>query len=216
MSIQDFDPIRNILKLDTKATRNTKSTVGNMTLLLGSNTPHIMGARAKTFSAGMSITVDGDCNLYPFDVFTTDIPYLAASGDPAMENVTVYAWSAYAYAQIQTFRFELKFDTSKDDPNIVNLNIAITRSPTTRAFSMLVLMTMWTLTLAAVSMAFQVFLRGRDVVCVFCRVDAFIYLDSLRISPVCVYRSCLHFLLCETFNLLFRRLVPCWTPLVTP
>jgi len=165
IAVLDFDPIRGTMKLNTKIIRrrNPGKPAVNGTLLLGSFKSVPFSSKAATVDQDTSTLVEGDANLYPFDTFSTDLPF-AATKDDVMVNADAEGlnWAAYAYAQMQNYRFTFSFDKDPDS-SIVLLTVSVQRPPTTKVFSMFIITLMWLLTIATVTITFQVFLRDRDV-----------------------------------------------------
>jgi len=166
IAVLDFDPIRGVLKLNTKIMREPPApgkTAVNGSLLLGSWKTVAFSSKAAAVDQDTSALAEGDPSKYPFDVFSADLPFAATASDVMLDvNTPSLLWGAVAYAQMQSFRFAFQFNKATDS-DIVMLSIDISRPPSTKVFSLFVVVLMWFLTIATVTITFQVFLRDRDI-----------------------------------------------------
>jgi hypothetical protein len=161
----DFDPIRGVLKLNTKILREAGAgrPAVNGTLLLGSYKPVQFSSKAAAIDQDTSALMEGDPSDYPFDTYSAELPFAATVGDVLTDAATPsLVWGAVAYAQMQNFRFRFEFDKSSD-ASIIFLRVEVQRPPSSKVFSIFVVILMWLLTVATVTITFQVFLRDRDV-----------------------------------------------------
>jgi len=164
ITITDMDPLRSVLKLKTTVDRQKKgSDAVNGTLLLGSYKSVQLSSKTVVTEQEASAMVDGDVSLYPFDTFTVDLPFAATKTDPLADTkAESLSWAALAYGVMQNFRFQFIFQRDPSS-SIVTLTVNVRRSPTARGFSIFIVSLMWLLTLGAVTIAFQIFLRGREI-----------------------------------------------------
>jgi hypothetical protein len=164
--IVDVDPIKQQIRLNVKLTRVGAFEFTNATaptMLLGSFKSIPVTFNSFFMDVESVVQVDGDINRYPFDNYSADIPFTATMGDVLVlgQDAKMLDFSMNAYGAIQNWRFEMAFEKSPTLP-VILLELKIKRSPTTKGFSMFIIIIMWLLSLAAVAVTFQVVVRQRD------------------------------------------------------
>jgi len=165
VSFEDVDPIRGVVKINSQLTRSTAEQ-GNLTgvfLLLGSPVSVPLSENSLMMDKETSFAVDGDVNRYPFDHYSAEIPFSATQGDVLKDGnqAKKIDYTIVAYGGMQNWRFQMQFEERNDLP-IVMLAVDISRSPTTKGFSLFIVILMWMLSLAAVAVTFEVVVRQRE------------------------------------------------------
>lgn len=83
---------------------------------------------------------DGDVNRYPFDVFTVDYQIFAFSSPSNLTYGTPLPITIFAQGSIQGFKIDTVFLGLSDDGSGVNISITVSRSPITKAFSVVIIL----------------------------------------------------------------------------
>jgi len=167
VSFEDVDPIRGIVKINSQLTRNTpageQSNLTDVYLLLGAPVSIPLSESSLMLDKETSFAVDGDVNRYPFDRYNAEIPFTATQGDVLKlgRGAKKVDFTIVAYGAMQNWRFAMQFEERQDLP-LVMLVVNISRSPTTKGFSVFIVILMWMLSLAAVAVTFEVVVRQRE------------------------------------------------------
>jgi len=163
VTLTDVDPVRSVVKFNTKARfDNASAELVNGSMLLGSY-KRIKLSGKHYEEMDISLIADGDPNHYPFDVYTVELPYAVTTGNVLADAMSPSAnWSGYAFAALQNYRFDLKF-VPHNETSIVSLQVTVMRSPTAKGFSLFIVLLMWLLSTSAVTIAFHSIFRMREV-----------------------------------------------------
>ena len=168
IAIMDFDPIHNILKINTKVSVEPPgadtSSLGNGTLLLGTYRSTLFKPKYAPFiDQDATIIVNGDSAKYPFDTYLTTLPFSATTSSVLADpNAAKIPFGAYAFSSMQNFRFHFAFHNAPS-ANIIYLAVTIKRPPTTKGFAVFIVVIMWCLTLGVLAATFQIVFRRREV-----------------------------------------------------
>ncbi|KAJ6622972.1 hypothetical protein B0H10DRAFT_2012187 [Mycena sp. CBHHK59/15] len=111
----------------------------------------------------VSQILDGDVNRYPFDVFTVDYQIFAFSSPSNTSYGTPLPLTIFAQGSIQGFKIDTVFLGLTDDGSGVSITIKISRSPITKAFSVVIIAVMWCLSSGIFIAAMSVWFRERKV-----------------------------------------------------
>ncbi|KAJ7472875.1 hypothetical protein B0H11DRAFT_2236755 [Mycena galericulata] len=116
---------------------------------------------AQTVMPSQTVTqiLDGDVNRYPFDVFTIDYQIFAFSSPSNGSYGTPLPITIFAQGSIQGFHIDTAFQGLVNDGSGVNISITISRSPITKAFSVVTIFVMWCLSGSVFIAAMSVFFR---------------------------------------------------------
>ncbi|KAJ6451775.1 hypothetical protein C8R45DRAFT_883223, partial [Mycena sanguinolenta] len=108
--------------------------------------------------------LDGDVNRYPFDVFTVDYHIYAFTSPGNASYGTPLPMTVYADGAVQGFKVDTIFQGLEPyDGSGVQITFVIRRSPITKAFSVIVIIVMWFLSLGIFIAAMSVWFRERKV-----------------------------------------------------
>ncbi|KAJ7861786.1 hypothetical protein B0H14DRAFT_3615909 [Mycena olivaceomarginata] len=106
--------------------------------------------------------LDGDVNRYPFDVFTIDYQIFAFTSPTNETYCTPLPRTIYSQGTVQGFKIDTTF-TRLVDGSGVNIQITISRSPITKAFSIIIIFIMWCLSGGIFIAAMSIWFRERKV-----------------------------------------------------
>ncbi|KAJ6551876.1 hypothetical protein B0H19DRAFT_1159306 [Mycena capillaripes] len=111
----------------------------------------------------VSQILDGDVNRYPFDIFEVDYQIFAFSSPTNGTYGTPLPMTIYAEGTVQGWKIDTDFSGINDDGSGVNIHIRVSRSPITKAFSMIIIVVMWCLSSGIFIAAMSVWFREKKV-----------------------------------------------------
>ncbi|KAJ7884510.1 hypothetical protein B0H13DRAFT_2277975 [Mycena leptocephala] len=154
----DFFPILNLLQQDSAILFPSVP----VRLLLQSATVNFAANTVMPLQT-VSQLLDGDLNRYPFDVFTLDYQIAAFTSPSNVSYGTPLPLTVFAIGSVQGFHIDTTFTGLEDDGSVVNIQFTVTRSPITKAFSVIIILVMWCLSGGIFIAAMSVFFRERKV-----------------------------------------------------
>ncbi|KAJ7151839.1 hypothetical protein C8R43DRAFT_1190405 [Mycena crocata] len=111
----------------------------------------------------VSQILDGDINRYPFDVFTVDYIIYAFTSPDNSSYGTPLPMTVFSEGTVQGFKIETTFLGQEVDGSGVQISFRVSRSPITKAFSIVIILVMWGLSGSVFIAAMSVFFRERKV-----------------------------------------------------
>ncbi|KAJ7754146.1 hypothetical protein DFH07DRAFT_941079 [Mycena maculata] len=151
----DFIPINNLI------TENGTTAVP-VRLVLQSTTTNF-AADSVMATQTVSQILDGDVNRYPFDVFSVDYDIFGFTSPSNGSFGTPLPMTIFSQGAIQGFKIDTAFQGLADDGSAVDITITVSRSPITKAYSVLIILVMWCLSGGIFIAAMSVFFRERKV-----------------------------------------------------
>jgi len=173
LSIDSFDPSKGVAALgfhiDFQPINDLVTENGTLIapavpvrLLLQSQTSNF-AAQTIMPTQTVSQILDGDVNRYPFDVFTVDYQIFAFTSPSNVTYGTPMPMTVFTQGSIQGFKIDTVFQGLSDDGSALNISITVSRSPITKAFSVVIIIVMWCLSGGIFVAAMSVFFRERKV-----------------------------------------------------
>jgi len=174
VELLDLNPFHSQLKLYANITR-LRYTVDNGTLLLGSY--NAVKLKHSSYFVEKKVEValaNGDPMKYPFDLYTAEVPFAGFYGTKKdflqyVTNVTTeplqeFQYAIIARANLQNWKFILKWKKHRQLKGVNLLKIIVLRSTTVKLFSIFVVCLMWFITLGATLITIQVIARNHQMI----------------------------------------------------
>ncbi|KAJ7808598.1 hypothetical protein B0H14DRAFT_1511160 [Mycena olivaceomarginata] len=111
---------------------------------------------------GRQLCQDGNVDCYPFDVFAINYQIFAFTSPTNKTYGTPLPMTIYSQGTIQGFKIDTTF-TGLVDGSGVNIQITISCSPITKAFSIIIIFIMWYLSGGIFIAAMSIWFRERKV-----------------------------------------------------
>ncbi|KAJ6559542.1 hypothetical protein B0H19DRAFT_1260254 [Mycena capillaripes] len=111
----------------------------------------------------VSQVLDGDVNRYPFDVFTVDYQILAFTSPIDGSYGNPLPMTIFTQGTVQGWNIDTAFEGVFDDGSAVNIRFTVSRSPVTKAFSVIIIIVMWCLSGGIFIAAMSVWFREKKV-----------------------------------------------------
>ncbi|GAB5590518.1 hypothetical protein Unana1_05418 [Umbelopsis nana] len=163
--VASVDPITDVLKLSFQY--SPTGTIGSIAIT--SPITIITDADAKTYSAGSrlpntdyTVALYGDYSTYPFDVYTGSFGINIVKGTPA--NSSGIHTPMLLLSNLAQWRINSTGQQITDTPDgseLYEFNFEVKRATTTIAFSIIIVILLWCLSLASCLITIQIVLRGR-------------------------------------------------------
>ncbi|KAH8555036.1 hypothetical protein BGW37DRAFT_482219, partial [Umbelopsis sp. PMI_123] len=162
------DPINNIIKLSFSyqasgdvASNSTQPSTAVPISIINDIETKSYPAGSRLPNSDYNVPLFGDVSNYPFETYTGAFGFTIVQGSPT--NYTAIHTPVIVSSNLAQFRINGSVQSypQPDSSEVYYLEFTIKRATTTIAFSVIIVILLWAMTIAACSITLQIILRGR-------------------------------------------------------